>query len=120
MDEWEAQVATKEGYTTSEKSKMLLSRETIDGLRITGILCNKVHYYIVDMLGSAKVFFIRGVLYREINLYTVVHVCTFSVHYREVLCYRESPLMETPLYCIVGNFRWVLISFKNESKNEIA
>ena len=41
IDSWESSVQSREGYTASQKNMMLLSRETREGLRITGML-----YYI--------------------------------------------------------------------------
>ena len=38
MDEWKASVDSREGLTPTEKAKMCLSRETLEGLHITGML----------------------------------------------------------------------------------
>ena len=36
LDEWEDSVEQRKGFTASQKAMMLLSRETIEGLRTTG------------------------------------------------------------------------------------
>ena len=36
LDEWEKSVEERQGFTASQKAMMLLSRETIEGLRTTG------------------------------------------------------------------------------------
>ena len=38
LDEWKASVDSREGITPTEKAKMCLSRETLEGLHITGML----------------------------------------------------------------------------------
>ena len=38
LDDWERSVNEREGYTTAQKNRMILSKETLLGLRITGIL----------------------------------------------------------------------------------
>ena len=38
LDEWKASVASREGLTLTEEAKMCLSRETLEGLHITGML----------------------------------------------------------------------------------
>jgi hypothetical protein len=37
LDEWEQSVNGRTGFTVAEKRKMMLSRETIEGIRITRI-----------------------------------------------------------------------------------
>ena len=37
LDRWEKTVSTREGFSRTEKDKMLLSQETRKGLRITGM-----------------------------------------------------------------------------------
>ena len=37
LDEWEASVRAREGFTKAEKKSMTLSKETLEGLRLTGI-----------------------------------------------------------------------------------
>ena len=37
LDEWEQSVKAREGFSNSEKKKMLLSQETLLGLRMTGM-----------------------------------------------------------------------------------
>lgn len=37
LKQWEASVAEREGFSAAEKAKMLLSRETLQGLKFTGI-----------------------------------------------------------------------------------
>ena len=36
LSEWESAVDDRDGLSPSEKNRLLLSRETIEGLRITG------------------------------------------------------------------------------------
>lgn len=36
LNEWEVSVEQRPGFTSSQKNMMLLSRETIEGLRTTG------------------------------------------------------------------------------------
>ncbi len=36
LDEWETSVKSREGFTDAQKATMMLSRETLEGLRITG------------------------------------------------------------------------------------
>ena len=37
LDEWETSVKNRQGkFTAAERTKMCLSRETLDGLRMTG------------------------------------------------------------------------------------
>ena len=38
LKEWKASVASREGFTPTEKARMCLSRETLEGLHITGML----------------------------------------------------------------------------------
>ena len=38
LDEWKSSVASREGLTLMEEAKMCLSRETLEGLHITGML----------------------------------------------------------------------------------
>lgn len=38
LDEWERSVETRKELSASEKSKLTISRETLEGLRITGML----------------------------------------------------------------------------------
>ena len=38
LPEWEEEVMQKEGYNAGEKGGMLLSKEAMEGLRVTGIL----------------------------------------------------------------------------------
>ena len=37
LDKWEASVRAREGFTRAEKTSMTLSKETLEGLRLTGI-----------------------------------------------------------------------------------
>ena len=37
LDEWEASVRVREGFTRADKTSMTLSKETLEGLRLTGI-----------------------------------------------------------------------------------
>ena len=37
LDEWEASVSAREGFTRAEKASMILSKETLEGLRLTGM-----------------------------------------------------------------------------------
>ena len=37
LDEWEKSVNARQGFTDAEKAMMLLSRETIEGLQMTGM-----------------------------------------------------------------------------------
>ena len=37
LDEWEASVAARPGFSKAERNKMLLSQETLSGLRLTGM-----------------------------------------------------------------------------------
>ena len=39
---WEEEVMAKEGYNAGQKAKMLLSRVTMDGIQMTGILINYI------------------------------------------------------------------------------
>jgi len=36
LEEWEESVASRPGFTAKERAMMCLSRETLEGLRITG------------------------------------------------------------------------------------
>ena len=36
LDGWEKEVMGREGFTTTQRKKMCLSQETLEGLRITG------------------------------------------------------------------------------------
>ena len=36
LSEWEKSVSSRDGFTSKEKSFMCLSRETLEGLQITG------------------------------------------------------------------------------------
>ena len=36
LDEWEASVSAREGFTRSKKAMMTLSNETLEGLQLTG------------------------------------------------------------------------------------
>ena len=36
LDEWEASVSAREGFTRAEKALMTLSNETLEGLQLTG------------------------------------------------------------------------------------
>lgn len=36
LDEWEAEVSARTGFTEDEKKKMTLSKETLEGLHMTG------------------------------------------------------------------------------------
>ena len=38
MDDWKTSDDSREGLTPTEKAKMCLSRETLEGLHITGML----------------------------------------------------------------------------------
>ena len=38
LDEWEESVSRREGFSSAEKSQMILSTETLLGLRMTGII----------------------------------------------------------------------------------
>ena len=40
MDEWEESVKKREGFTDAQKKRMLLSPQTILGLRMTGVCKN--------------------------------------------------------------------------------
>ena len=40
LDEWEASVMAREGFSPAEKKTMLLSQETRDGLRMTSMSIN--------------------------------------------------------------------------------
>ena len=40
LDEWDDCVQAREGFTNSEKMKMTLSRDTLEGLRMTGTKCS--------------------------------------------------------------------------------
>lgn len=42
LDRWEAEIQQTDG-TPGEKNQMCLSRETLEGLRITGVLLHNVH-----------------------------------------------------------------------------
>lgn len=44
LDEWEASVHVREGFTRAEKALMTLSKETLEGLRLTGIYIMKCKY----------------------------------------------------------------------------
>jgi oligoribonuclease (3'-5' exoribonuclease) len=37
LDEWNAEVKARQGLTETQKKKMTLSEETVEGLRMTGI-----------------------------------------------------------------------------------
>ena len=37
LREWELSVAARDGFTAGEKAAMTMSRETVDGLRLTGM-----------------------------------------------------------------------------------
>ena len=39
LDDWERSVQARQGFTTSQKAMMTLSRETTEGLRMTGLVC---------------------------------------------------------------------------------
>ena len=54
LHDWEEEIANKEGYNAKQRAKMLLSRETMEGLRITGI--HLTHYNnVIFMSDSACV-----------------------------------------------------------------
>ena len=38
LNEWEESVANRTGFSKAEKSKMCLSNETMEGIRMTGAL----------------------------------------------------------------------------------
>ncbi len=38
LDDWEASAMAREGFTDEERKKMILSRETLDGLHMTSKL----------------------------------------------------------------------------------
>ena len=65
LEKWEEEVnaKAKEGYSASERAKMSLSKETIDGLRMTGIY---IYIYMV-------LFFHTHYIY--------IAVCSMHVHY---------------------------------------
>lgn len=46
FDEWEASVESRKGYTKAEKSVMMLSNQTINGLRIT----SKLQFYSIQVI----------------------------------------------------------------------
>ena len=37
LNEWRSSVAGRDGFTSAEKAMMTLSRETLEGLRVTGM-----------------------------------------------------------------------------------
>ena len=37
LNEWQSSVAARDGFTSAEKAMMTLSRETLEGLRVTGM-----------------------------------------------------------------------------------
>ena len=37
LDEWDASVWVREGFTDEEKKRMTLSQDTLEGLRMTGM-----------------------------------------------------------------------------------
>lgn len=43
LDRWESSVQGRQGFTPAEKELMLLSRETREGLRITGMYICLLH-----------------------------------------------------------------------------
>ena len=48
LDDWEASVTAREGFSEAEKASMTLSKETVEGLRLTGVymyLC--IYMYIM-------------------------------------------------------------------------
>ena len=47
MADWKASVDSRPGFTRGEKALMCLSKETIEGLHITGNLRAVLHYHLV-------------------------------------------------------------------------
>ena len=49
LDKWEASVSAKDRVSKAEKASMTLSKETVEGLRLTGIIhvCNYTCMFIV-------------------------------------------------------------------------
>ena len=48
LDDWEASVNAREGFSKAEKASMTLSKETVEGLRLTGVymyLCRYILLY---------------------------------------------------------------------------
>lgn len=52
LHEWESQVGMQRDLSKSEKSKLLLSKETRDGLKITGKICNQHTVSIIIIVSS--------------------------------------------------------------------
>ena len=50
LDEWEASSQAQEGLSQAEKNKLCISRETLEGLRITGGTHAYVYYNLVHVL----------------------------------------------------------------------
>ena len=44
LDDWEKGVRSRPGYSAAEKSVMLLSRETLEGIRISGL---NIHVFVL-------------------------------------------------------------------------
>ncbi len=50
LQDWEDSASSVNGLTTSEKNKMLLSKETLEGIRITGIDLHAHMYARTDLI----------------------------------------------------------------------
>ena len=50
MEEWEAAVESRSGFSKAEKKTMLLSKETRDGWKMTGKLCIHIHIVCVHAI----------------------------------------------------------------------
>ena len=47
LDKWETSVKERDGFTDSEKQKMLLSQATLSGLRMTSMTASKQYYIMI-------------------------------------------------------------------------
>ena len=71
LDCWEKSVHDREGFSSAEKKMMLLSQETRNGLRITGIL----HTYIICIYIYIYIY----------NTSLYMHMYFFSL-FSEIIC----------------------------------
>lgn len=51
LSEWQSSVAARDGFTAAEKTMMTLSRETLEGLRVTGTyIIYSIHVHVYQFL----------------------------------------------------------------------
>ena len=75
LKEWETSVKGREGFTNAQKTTMMLSRETLEGLHITGknAMTHAIHYnYILRMLSIPQSIMQYGHSVRSLVIYLVL------------------------------------------------